>query len=402
VSAPTATTQPAIRQVGPHRAAGALAPVLPGVPTPTMPGPRLFGLIRIVLVLLTLIATAVGVAATLAAEDTQHQSAVAMVHAQDLRDLRTAVAAAQATALACLADPAAAKGECPALESANQAVDAALLASAASAAQHTGVDKLTATATTLRHWQSAAILAVATRDAQWTTGLTTGYDALAADLFRATAGGSAGTTVSAMEPVAIVVAVIALLAFLGALVVVARRSHRVINIGLAVGLLAVIGIMSILGVHTGRSAAISAADARIADLGTAQAAVWDARSANLAGLLTPAQWPDLDAAARADLTTAQSLLAPYPTAESRAAGLLDAQQQLTDATDVATRTPLVLDATPWNSLTGTIADTTNSLRPDQTQLVIPALPYAIPLAGLAVVAIVATLGGIHVRTEEYV
>ncbi|MDR0285651.1 MAG: hypothetical protein LBI33_12320, partial [Propionibacteriaceae bacterium] len=159
---PVATTAPPVPQaVVPAGAAPAPVPR-------RMPGPRLYRIIRAVLVILTLAASAACVGSLVISQANQQAAAASTAHAQDLRDLRVEAAAAQSAALASFTST----GVWSEYGDAAAEVDVDLLAAAASAPQSSDLGEL---ARTIREWHNAIVIAHQTADNPPLTTVTQAY-----------------------------------------------------------------------------------------------------------------------------------------------------------------------------------------------------------------------------------
>ena len=378
------------------------------LPTPHMPGPRLFQVMRVGLVVWTLVSTVLCLASVLASQSHQEASAGALIHAQDLRDLRSEVSEAQAMALTSLIDP---EGSGTNLwasygDSRTQ-IDVLLLGSAASAAHPADLGDV---ADALRTWQED--LAVAHHDAlgpgmtpDAVPGITADYtavtDAISTELAGAADQESSSTPFIVLS---ILASSLGGLGFVVVLVVTARRSHRVINIGLSIGLLAIIAAIVAVGVYANKSGQITVTDTRIAALSQAESDTWDVLSNDAVSVLDPGSWTSHTDLATNLLTSVQDNLVNLPPPApitSPLAALVSTQSAIASTADTDARSALVTDLDPWQTEVSAISSAINSARPDSESLVVPALGYVVTVATCCVIAIIATLAGIHARTKEY-
>jgi len=401
-SKPAAAAQPTRAALPVKKAAS-----LPSAPH--MPGPRLFQVMRVGLVVWTLVSTVLCLISVLASQSHQEASAGALVHAQDLRDLRSEVSQAQATALTSLIDPQGTGGAnlWNLYGKSRTQVDLLLLGSAASATHPTDLGDV---ANALRTWQED--LAVAHHDATGLgmtaaaiSGITSDYTAMMntinAELDSTASQESSSTPFIVLS---ILASSLGGLGFVVVLIVTARRSHRVINIGLSIGLLAIVAAIVAVGIYANHSGQISDTDSRIATLSQAESDTWDVLSNDAVSVLDPGSWTSHTDLATSLLTSVQDNLVnlPPPTPiTSPLAALVSTQSTIASTADTDARSALVTDLDPWQTEASAISAAIDSERPDSASLVVPALGYVITVATCCVIAIIATLAGIHARTKEY-
>jgi hypothetical protein len=354
---------------------------------------------RIGLVVWTLLSFAVGTGVILAWERDQADTAEAILHAQDLRDLRAQVAQANAAGLIWAIDP----SDDPAWTAYQQASDQVADLLVRTAANSGTSPHLNEVSRALRAWQDAVAGAHAALDPTAIADITAHYQSVT-DILDTTmfATGSSDSSWRTFTAVGIVASCLSAVGFVVAGTLTARRTHRVVNIGLTLGLLAVIGAIVVISLHASQSLRIQVAEQSNAALSQAQADLWDARSQASLAVLDPAAGQDHanQAQALADRLTAG--LADEPPMQVWALSLSDHVDQIAGDLTAADRAPLVLDAAPWQDAANAIADQLDVQRPVPDALVVPALVPVISLAGLCLVAIVATLAGIHTRVQEYV
>jgi hypothetical protein len=353
---------------------------------------------RIALVMWTVLSFAVGAGVILAWQRDQAVTAEAILHAQDLRDLRAQIAQANADALIWAIDVT----NDDAWAAYQQASDQVALLLVRTAANSGTSPHLNEVAQALRAWQDAVVEAHAVLDLSTIGQITDRYEAVTAVL---------DTTMFATQPsdsswrsftaVGIIASCLSALGFVVASTLTARRSHRVINIGLTLGLLAVIGAIVVISLHAGQSLRIQVAEQSNAALSQAQADLWDARSQASLAVLDPAA--DQSHLSQAVTLSNQlfSRLANEPDALKVANSAIRQVNLISDAASSDDRRPLVLDAVPWQDAAQAISTRLDIQRPVADALVVPALVPVISLAGLCLVAIVGTLAGIHTRTQEY-
>ena len=370
------------------------------LPAPHMSGPRLFQVMRVGLIVWTLVSTVLCLASILASQAHQEASAGALIHAQDLRDLRSEVSQAQAMALTSLIDPQGLGTDLwDSYGDSRTQIDLLLLGSAASATHPADLGDV---ATALRAWQED--LAVAHHDAlgpgvaaglisEITTDYTEVRDAIDAELASAVDQGSSSTPFIVLS---ILASSLGGLGFVVVLILTARRSHRVINIGLSVGLLAIIAAIVSVGIYANHSGQISYTYSKIASWSQAQSDTWDAHSEDALSILEPDSWQTHVLSATGLMT---SVSASYPSTSVSA--LVTDQATITATDDLSARSNLVLNGSSWQTTSAAISSSIDSARPDSASLVVPALGYVVTVATCCVIAIIATLAGIHARTKEY-
>jgi len=394
---PRTTTQPTRAMVPAKKAAP--------LQTPHMPGPRLFQVMRVGLVVWTLVSSVLCLASVLASQSHQESSAGALIHAQDIRDLRSEVSQAQAMALTSMLDPQGTAGTnlWDLYGESRTQVDLLLLGSAASASHPADLGDV---ANKLRIWQEN--LAVIHHDfteqgtlaEDATTTISTDYTAVINAItteLNATASQESSSTPFIV--LSILASVLGGLGFVVVLVVTARRSHRVINVGLSIGLLAIIAAIVAVGIYANHSGQISDTDSRIAVLSQAQTDTWDARSEDALSILEPDSSQTHLNAAKDLATLISSSLRPLTSID--VLSLVTDQSTIMATGDPAARSDLILNGSSWQTLSTALDITIDSARPDAANLVVPALGYVVTVATCCVIAIIATLAGIHARTKEY-
>jgi len=350
----------------------------------------------------TLVVTVFGVVAVTAAQTEQQSRAETITHAQDVRDLRVEVAQAQASALASLLDPQG--GDWTTYQQVSSTIDLSLLTAAASASHPSDLE---ATASGIRQWRDDITVAhnqaTSAASAPDATTVDTAYHTQVVAALSGDAGVTTDDQASWITVVRFALGLFAtaVLVHLLAMVVMAQRTHRVINIGLAIAMLAVAGATAVLGIYDARSSQISVTDSRVATLSQAQADTWDIQSMTLMAVVAP----DTSASSLAQAT---SLMGSLATAASTFPDLADSVSQVssrmsdvTSAADDASRAALALDATPWQATAAAIGADIDAQRLDTATLVVSSLWYVVALASGCVVAIIATLAGVHARIKEY-
>ena len=364
-------------------------------PVHKLPGPRFYRLIRAGLVVLTLLSSLVCVIGVQMSQSSQTSVADHLVSVQGLRDLQSEAARAESTALIWLVRPTDATWD--SYQLANDQIDLLLMTSAAS------VDRpgdLAEVASALRNWQEAVTIAHyhGGTDAAAIQTVLDRYDDLSQALARATSDSAGPSDNQALVVVGLVFAVIAALGFVCALVLVALRSHRVVNLGLAAALAAIIGIVSVMGVYYARPHQILAMDSETARLSQAVVDTWDARSLDALAVLLPD---------RGTLPQATALVnSLYDDLASQGLpvdALLNRQQYIIGISDIRLlgESDMVTDAVPWRELADAIGAQIDDRRSDPHDLILSAQWSLATVCLLGVAAAIATLAGINSRTKEY-
>jgi len=376
------------------RPSGTVAP-RPATLATRQTGPQLFQTLRVALILITLAATVLSVIAIKASESNQVITAATAANAQDLRDLRVAVTHAQAAATVTLITPNAPASAWKTYDDMTGTADAAFLAAASSSRNPAD---LIPVASALRSWYNAVAVARAAGLNLTTTGdLTNSFTTLRDALDKAIPQAPTWSGSSSLLVIAIVAASLAILAYAGAGVLLARRTHRVINLGLAVGLVAAIAALVIVANYASQVRQVSVADSETATLSELESDVWESQAWAATSVLDPTWWGYYTEQAS---TLAASLPDRVPLTVTTPAFVDQVVTRTADiaaAPDPEVRRPLVVDGAPWETLA---RDIRQGYRP-VTNAVVPALWYDIGLAGCGVVAITATLAGIYTRSKEY-
>jgi len=361
-----------------------------------------FRIVRACLIVWTLLATALCIASVVATGSHQQSAAATMIQDQNLRDLRTEVAHAQALAFTYCLDPQ--DPAWTAYQTSSDQIDTWLLTAAANASNPSD---LTGVASAIRQWQDGIV--IAHQEAQ-TTGvsastaqsLQTLYSAIDAQITaHSTPVGAHQSASVAFLVIGLVMAGIGVLGFLAGLVLTARRTRRFLNIGLAVGLLAMVGTVTVIGVYAGHSAAAQQVDSRVAIVSEAQAQTWDSQSMAAMSVLDPLQASSYEAQTRTLVQDIQATLTRNGLANKFVDDLNQRQDTIANTSDPAQRSSLIVDSSPWTSQASVLGSMISSDRPDEDSLVVQALWYIVMVAAACVIAIIATLAGIHARTREY-
>ena len=353
----------------------------------------------------TLLSMVLCLGSMLASQSHQESQAAAMTHTQDLRALNSETARAQSLALTSLLDLQVGNQDShwPDYQDCATSVESLLLTSAAS--QIPSSD-FTTVVSSLTQWRDG--LTIAHHDAA-SSGLVSGaLDSI--QTYYTAVSAAISAQISATEDqissdtpyiaLGIVASVLGALGFVVVSVLTARRSHRVINIGLTIGLLSIVGAIVCSGIYAARSAEISDTDSRVANLAQAQADVWDMRSSDALFVLDPGSSATHRNTSGDLMDSIGSELASVA-AGSDVSDLQDAQDTLQTSQDPGGWSTAVLNDSMWDDI-GDWLDSAISLDTlDSASMVVPALSYVVIVAGCCVVAVIATLAGIHARTKEY-
>jgi len=401
----TATAPPAVKTTAVKTAAVKATPVaaIPGVPKIKTPGPRLYRLMRIWLVVWTILQTALCIGSIMASQNQQEIAASSMIHAQDLRDLHSEVSYAQSLALCALLAPEDA-GLWTSYENTSATIDSLLLASAASASDPQDMATI---AQTLRTWQNQVTLAYYHAGTDGVTvpvaqTLDSDFGKLATAIEQASYSARSGQSANPFIVSGIIASVLGAFGFIIVMWVTARRSHRVLNLGLSVGLGAIIAAIVVVGVYAGQSSQITVVDSRIANLSEAVTSTWDARSLSAMTVLNPNSYPPYQQAVENLATlTRVNLQGAGVSLVGELNNVVATQTTIAETPDPDERAALVLTETTWQTLVKSINTYINLERPAQGSLVVNALWYTILLSLCALAAIIAALAGIHTRTKEY-
>jgi hypothetical protein len=358
------------------------------------------------LVIWTLLATALCIGSVLATQTQQESSAATMLHAQDLRDLRSAVAKTHATGLSLMTSPMN-SDLIAAYDQVRSTTDHLILASAGS---YVGHGDMGSVISSIRTWQddlavslhiisngSVDPLRVSLLDTEFrnvTTAIDQAYSSVSVD----------ATSTTPFIIIGIIASVLGGLGFVMVSVVTARRSRRIINPGLTIGLLAVIAAIVTVGFYASKSAEISVVDSRISAFSQAQADTWTSRAQVAMGVLDPDQWST-------HLTQAQTTAHSIQPTVMKVVAFIDSDLEEGFTTLSSAVDSLVTDSSsaphtlssnlPWLDLAQTLSNLIDDERLTEDNLVVPAMWYTALLALLCVVAVVFLLSGLHSRTKEY-
>ncbi len=390
----TQPAQPTARPAGTVAITG--AGTSPAGRRTVMPGPRLFSWMRFLLVVVTVGATVLSAFAIAGAYLARDQNATAARHSQSLAELRAQVGSAQASALSSLLDPAGdGRSEWTGFERSHDRtmsllLDASATADPASEMAAWSPDLLRwASALTSAHQQALAGGDPASSVIEATVIFTRLDQALATAATPAPSGDATGVVVAAM-----VLGVLAGAGFLLALVVTARRTHRVINLGLLAGLLGCVAIVVTVGLVNADLSRDARAGADVVALSGLQADVWRVRSLDAEAVLTTGS---LTEATELAASVQRRVESAWPAFSGPAAALVAHQSQLAARPEAA----LVLDHGVWQEFSDQVGAVIDQ---EHAQGLGGASTGAWPIlwAGLfGLVAVVATLAGVHQRTKEY-
>jgi len=375
-----------------------------------LPGPRFYRLIRAALVVLTLVSSLICVIAIQASQNSQASMADSLVSTQNLHDLQVEVAQAESVALVWMADPT--EDTWQQYLSARAQIDLLLMASAASAKP----TDLNDVANALRDWQDAVTIAYyhGSKDtdddaidiAAITAAITmvdNRYNNLTSQLAKAITNSTPPSGSSPLTVIGLVAAVMALLGFVGALVLVAMRSHRIINLGLAIGLLAVIGIVAVMGAYHARPQQILTLNSQTTQLSQAAVDTWNTRSLNTLSILLPSRESAMIEAETIANSLHRNPVIISQNLTAQVSGLVARQQEIMNASEseLVNQVALVANDKPWQTLATAIEASITSQRTDPPDLIASAQWSLVTVFLLCVTAAIATPAGINSRTKEY-
>ncbi len=362
-------------------------------------GPRFFNWLRFSLITVTLVAAVLGIVCAATTHAQQEATAGQITYAHCLRQLDTTTAEAQSSLLASLLDPSSQTGadQWEDYQASLQEADGLLLTAAANSDWPAD---LTDTSAALTAWAIPA--AQARQEAlgqglspETLTSLTEAFTAVGTSLdTHLTAPATARVT--PLMIVSLAVAALALVLFLTGLVLTARRTHRVINPGLAIGLLLVIGLAAVIGSEVVQAAGADRDDSLSAHWSGLASQVWTSRQLAALGVLDPSS---------TDGEAALDLVASLQTESAASPALADQTQALADRLTAigqasgADRIGLITDASVWQDPADSLGRMIDANRPT-TKVTVFLWPTVL-IAAFGLGAIAATLAGIHARTKEY-
>ncbi|MDR2973284.1 MAG: hypothetical protein LBV00_01025 [Propionibacteriaceae bacterium] len=365
-----------------------------------MSGPRFFSWLRFGLVVSTLVAAVLGVIATVVSQADQADLVASQASSLNLMEMKAMGAEAQSDALSSLLDPHGSQGrsQWQAYTDATATMTDLLLTATGSTSSPTDLHDV---AQSFSAWQSAlfsvhqdGLAAAVTPDAlkPATQTYTVMIDALTAHVALHT------DTDSTIIVVAFVLAVLVSIGFVMALIATARRSHRVINIGVTIALLLSLGSVYVLSWYNGQTTAAHTISDATWTLTDVRVDTWDTRSLSASAILDPTTRTTSPTATEA----ASQLEAPasdwwFELSEETAA-VVNQVATISAATPDQART-LILDDSSWRLLSDKIGALVSYTPP--TRSLIPAFVPASLIAGLGAGAVIATLAGVHARTKEY-
>ncbi|MDR2930062.1 MAG: hypothetical protein LBV06_04040 [Propionibacteriaceae bacterium] len=363
--------------------------------------PRLFAWLRRGLVVALVIAGVTGLSAIATSQSNQQQVAATVQHVHDLQDLRADVAQAQSIAMASFVatTPQQVDTQWQGYEQAGEAIAKSMVGAAVNT---TDLAQMNQIVTDLTRWQTAVALAHGAGASPTTASATiqTVVDAQASlDSTLSGAIDSVGqtTVTSSALVVALVVAVATACLFLTALVIIARRTHRVINIGVAIGLIAAVAMVAPLAGYLKATTEADHSSTYRGQLSAIDVNVWSGRSMGALRILDPSRSADTVTAMTSDVVTAVGQTGMSGQVEAALQAFVAHQNQA--ATD---STPdLVLDATTWQDLSDQINSEISSVTTWAAAGVVPSLTPSILIVVGGLIGIGGTLAGVHARTKEY-
>jgi hypothetical protein len=190
--------------------------------------------------------------------------------------------------------------------------------------------------------------------------------------------------------------------FLTSLVLFARRTHRVVNLGLALGLIAAIAPTVVVANFALQSQAIDAHQSVVSGLAQARIDVWDSRTQDIHALIDAQSCPDCTQNATLLIAGLGQNLGSFALSSDIATAwqALEVFQSTLDSTGT-TSPAQINDTTSWQELSTALTTVITDLRPAPTALVISSLGPSAALAGLGLFGLIATLVGVNSRLKEY-
>ena len=368
-----------------------------GVSVSKTSGPKFFRLVRVWLLIAVVASSALGVFSIVASESAQESSAQSTAYFQDLEDVQSTVTQAHTYGL--LDQVGAHSGDLyneTVLE-----VDSLLVQLA-----HDGpgdARSLAALFTDVREWSAGVAVDAQSSYAQPGLDSDKAYETANTTLSRlideSSQSRDSGQTYVILGIVALSVGCACLLA---GLILTAYRSHRVINIGLTLALLASIGSITTLGLYASNTAAISTSDHTASRVVQASYHAWNSlRLDCLSSIDSAHSESHLDMAAQ-ELSTAQALTADRDLAvESALTTLATLHDSIAGTSGVDREKALASATSTWTDFQGVVDATLNNTRPNPESLVVDSAPYIIALVLCGLAGVGSVLYGVHVRAKEY-
>jgi hypothetical protein len=346
---------------------------------------------RIGLVIWTLLATAWCVGSLLTTQTQQEEAAAAYSHGQDLLDLKAGIAWAHSAGLVLLTDQ-----DNPTFRrdfnEANRVVDRQLVACASSSLD---LEAMSRVATAVRAWQSlfASTLAAGELPDDFTVSdLDGAYQSVRDSLAAADTSLSFIYTYPSIIG-AIVASVLGALGFIVVSIMTARRSRRVINVGLTLGLLAVIATIMVGASYAKQYSNVYTDNDQLSYMIDAKCKMWSSR-----GVQAMSEYPPYlgsGSTGQESLDRARSYLdkANEQFAQEMTGYLATIEQALKDDN--------ITSQDPWIAAATAIDDKVDTIRLNHDDIVTPATGYVIAVSVLGIVAVICLLVGISARTKEY-
>jgi hypothetical protein len=349
---------------------------------------------RIGLVIWTILATALCIGSVIETKNQQEISASVNTHAQDLHDLYAGVVELHADRLVALTDLENSTLATQA-ETAAVSLDSSLLASASSATSADDLSALGDVLSTLRSWQARYTLA--TQGDQLPAAFTVreldqGADKLKDSIRRAHSSLDVVSTTGFIV-VGIIASILGAVGFVLVLVKTAQRSHRILNIGLTIGLLAVIAIIATVGVYANKSSAIYRDQGQESTLLEAHTEIWESRAEAARNELSAIS--GTSDSPQSHLNTARRLITSLDVPEGK---------QLIEYLAAIEKTfpeQQFGSIEPWRNASTQLRDIMEANRPLPDQLIVDITGYIANLFLMGIVAVIGLLAGISTRTKEY-
>ncbi|MDR0848141.1 MAG: hypothetical protein LBN10_03715 [Propionibacteriaceae bacterium] len=376
-------------------------PKASSVPGAKASGPQFFRLVRLWLLIVTLVCTAFGVVCVVVSESAQESSAQAAAYSQDLEDLHSTLAQAHADALLHFAGA----GTMDSYADATSQADS-LLAGLAHDSPSDAQD-LVSLFTAVRQWSTQVGVDAQSRTPNSGQASQTAYETVDETLTRLIDATSpnrdSGLTILVLGLVGLGVGALCLLA---GLILTALRSHRVINVGLALALLATIGSIVTVGLYSANTTAISSSDETASRVVQASYHAWTALQQDCLSIIDPTNAASHLELAAKEVSTALGIVpdrdaAVYEVA-SQLSGLDAYNESIASASAGDDRRVAVSDkAVFWTDFQAIVDTTVDGIRPDPKSLVVNSVPYIVALVACGLTGVACVLYGVHVRAKEY-
>lgn len=333
----------------------------------------------------------------------QNDQSSLFVHAQNLQELRVELSHGQALALSSFLNPKSSQGSISwqAYEESRNEIPSLILAAAASAKDP--IEGVGDVALAVLQWQDTIYTVkrsiTETRPADYNIQkVTSSFAEVEQAMTRAVAKMvEAPSYYTLFRTLGVVASILAGLGFLLASWLSAQRTHRVINIGLTIGLVAMIGVIITVQLFVARSSELSNADDQANQLSQAQYQTWDCQSLSALSILLPDSPEDFSSSALKLANSVLDQVAGWNDLSDSATAVVGIQEKIAETDNPM---ELMLNSSVWHDSASAISDIITVIRPSPDSLAEP-IWYSITLAGLCAVAVTATVVGINVRTKEY-